>query len=82
MDIGGGIAEYMAGLLNDWSLGGEADTTEVCPVCSEDAEGPRRWFRSFSSRRHLALLFENHTWILASGSPILAASRSRANTSG
>lgn len=41
-----------------------------------------RWVRIFSSRRHFARLLENHTWIRASGSPILAAKRSRAKTSG
>lgn len=44
--------------------------------------GVRRWFRSFSSRRHLARRLENHTCILASGSPIFPANRSRAKTSG
>lgn len=36
----------------------------------------------FSSLLHLALRLENHTCILASGRSILAASLSRANTSG
>lgn len=44
--------------------------------------GVRRWFRIFSSLRHFARRFENHTCILASGSPIFPASRSRAKTSG
>lgn len=44
--------------------------------------GVRLWLRNFSSRRHLARRFENHTCILASGNPILPAKRSRANTSG
>jgi len=44
--------------------------------------GVRRWFRNFSSRRHLARRFENQTCILASGSPIFPANRSRAKTSG
>lgn len=78
MDMGGGIGEYMEVLLKPCSLGGD----EAGPGCSAGAGAPRRWLRNFSSRRHLALLLENHTCIRASGRPILAASRSLANTSG
>lgn len=44
--------------------------------------GVRRWFLSFSSRRHFALRLENQTCMRASGNPILPANRSRAKTSG
>jgi hypothetical protein len=57
MDIGGGIGEYIEVLLKPWSLGGDA----AGPGCSAGAGAPLRWLRSFSSLRHLALLFENHT---------------------
>lgn len=78
IDIGGGIGEYIEVLLNPWSLGGDA----AGPGCSAGAGAPRRWFLNFSSLLHLALRFENHTWILASGRPIFAANLSRAKTSG
>lgn len=71
------MEEYMEVLLNVWSLVGEG----VGPGCS-GMEDPLLWFLSFSSLLHLALLLENHTCILASGSPIFAANLSRANTSG
>lgn len=77
--MGGGMDEYIEeGLLKFWSLGGEA----AGPGCSEGGGAPRLWFLSFSSLRHLALLLENQTCILASGRPILAANLSLANTSG
>ena len=38
----------------------------------------RRWFLNFSSRLHFARLFENQTWIRASGKSIFCANLSRA----
>lgn len=77
-DIGGAIGEYMELLLKPCSRGGEA----AGPGCSAGAGAPLLWFLNFSSRLHFALRLENQTWILASGSPIFDAKRSRAKTSG
>lgn len=80
IDMAGAIEEYIAGLPFPKLCirGGEA----LGPGPSAGVWLVLLWFRSFSSRRHFALRFENHTCILASGRPIFAANRSRANTSG
>ena len=49
---------------------------------SDDEELARPLKISFSSRRHLARLLENHTWILDSGRRMRLESCSRENASG
>lgn len=45
-------------------------TAPVVELCDGGALGSRFWLRSFSSRRHLALRFENQTWRFLKGNRI------------